>query len=254
MRSGVNVFLSGASGTGKSFLIKQFMEENKNKNIIKCAPKGMAAAGAGDDTLHSVFAIPKGILKVGDYNSQPEKAVMDADIVIIDDISMCRIDVFEYVVRTLLNIRKNLKLEGDMDHYEKQIILSGDFYRMPPVINREDKQDFRANWGFKRGEDRFAFNSSLWDKSSMANVILGEQDNKDIDAGYLENADDDEADVEPSRAFVVVSTFYKDLSGRSMSGTHHIRKISAKDYTGWAADEDALLQDEWSGGIGIDEI
>ena len=65
---------------------------------------------------------------------------MDADIVIIDDISMCRIDVFEYVVRTLLNIRKNLKLEGDMDHYEKQIILSGDFYRLPPVINREDKQ------------------------------------------------------------------------------------------------------------------
>ena len=55
------------------------------------------------------------------------------------------------MVRTLLNIRKNLKLEGDMDHYEKQIILSGDFYRMPPVINREDKHDFLANSLISRG-------------------------------------------------------------------------------------------------------
>ncbi len=187
MRSGANVFLSGAAGTGKSFLIEAFIKDNIDKNVIICAPTGMAAVNIGGATLHRVFYIPMGILKVGDYNSSPSRALDMADIIIIDEISMCRIDTFEYVIRTLQNIKKRKKLAGDKEHYNKQIILVGDFYQLPPVLKEADKPFFLTEWGLMRGEDLFAFNSTLWDELSLTNIILKTPVRQNDDPAYIEN-------------------------------------------------------------------
>ncbi len=187
MSSGSNVFLSGAAGTGKSFLINEYIKENKNKNIIICAPTGMAAVNVGGATLHRVFYIPMGILKVGDYNSSPSRALDMADIIIIDEISMCRIDIFEYVIRTIQNIKKRKKLEGETEHYNKQIILVGDFYQLPPVLREDDKLHFLTEWGLMRADDLFAFNSTLCDELALANIILKTPVRQSDDSAYLEN-------------------------------------------------------------------
>ncbi len=187
MRSGRNVFLSGSAGTGKSYLISEYIKENKDKNVIVCAPTGLAAENIGGGTLNRLFYIPMGCNKVGDFSEKPRNAVRQADIIIIDEISMCRIDVFEYVIRTIRNISKQKKKENDNSHMHKQVILVGDFYQLPPVLKTEDESAFEAEWGLRRGEDLFAYNSSLWDDLSLVNIILKTQVRQDPDFEYLEN-------------------------------------------------------------------
>ena len=61
MRNGDNVYLSGAAGTGKSYVINTFIDETQNaprkKNIIITAPTGIAAINIGGATMHRVFGI-----------------------------------------------------------------------------------------------------------------------------------------------------------------------------------------------------
>ena len=187
MSSGKNIFLSGAAGTGKSFLINEYIKKNSEKNIIVCAPTGVAAVNVGGVTLHKLFWIPNGILKVGEYNTSPRRVIEQADIIIIDEISMCRIDAFEYVIRTLSNIATRKKLIGDTEHFDKQIILVGDFYQLPPVLNNDDRESFLTEWGLMRGEDLFAFNSKLWDALELVNIVLKTPVRQSEDLEYIRN-------------------------------------------------------------------
>ena len=167
MRSGRNVFLSGVEGTGKSMLINRFISENRDRNVIVCGPDGITAVNVGGADLHRVFCVPAGVINGGEFNDSPGIALRMADIVIIDEINRCRIDIFEYVVRTLLHLKRQMeilgeaelaskkelvgnelleevefadekkrvddtKFAGDTNHYRKQIILVGDFYGLPP--------------------------------------------------------------------------------------------------------------------------
>ena len=88
LNSGLNVFLSGTAGTGKSFLINEFIKGKKNKNVILCAPTGEAAERNGEEDLQKIFEMPDRILRVGEYNVDPSQRLDQADIIIIDDIRM----------------------------------------------------------------------------------------------------------------------------------------------------------------------
>ena len=254
MSSGANVFISGTSGSEKALLLDQFMEEKKDKNIVRCASAAMCAVNDDSDTLLSLFSIPMGILKVGGYNSAPQKKLENADIIIIDDISSYRIDVFEYAIRTLQNITNKKKLTGDIEHCKKQIILIGDFHEHLPVLKRKDRTDFVRKWGLKRETDLFAFNSSLWDELHLESIILEDSVRYDLDEKNPKSLHSYEQDQEPSRIFKVVSTFYNNITHSKTSDSFHIMKVRAKDYFDWDFDEDAQLQDEWARGFGIDEI
>ena len=254
MQSGTNVFLSGAAGSGKSNLISKYIEKNKDKNIMICAPASITDVTFGSDTLRSVFGMPAGVLKVGDFNPKPCEALKRADIVIIDKINLCRIDVFEYAIMTLQNLKTKKEQMEDTDHYKKQIILVGDFHQLLPVLKHEDRADFIRKWGLKRETDLFAFNSSLWDELALESIILENLVDQNNHEKCMTNQESYEADAEPSRTFVVVSGFYHDITRRSFDNPYSFKKISAKDYSGWNSEEDAMLQDEWSRGFGIDEI
>lgn len=251
MQSGSNIFLSGAPGSGKSNLISKFIAENNDKNIIICAPTSITDGNFGGDILRGVFGIPAGVLKVGDYNPKPCDALKRADIIIIEKINMCRIDVFEYVVRTLQNLRKKMELSSNLEHYTKQVILVGNFHQVLPMLKHEEKADFIKKWGLKRETDLFAFNSSLWDELELQNILLEKTVHPKEN---MEASENPETDEEPSRVFTVVSTFYNDIVHDKAQHPYHLIKISATDYDRWDSEEDALLLDEWSRGLGIDEI
>lgn len=187
MRSGRNVFLSGAAGTGKSFLINEYLKENKDKNVLVCAPTGLAAVNIGGVTLNRLFYVPTEITEPGSYTKSSSMAVKQADIIIIDEISMCRIDTFEYIIRTLHDIYKQKKETNDSAHIRKQVIAVGDFYQLPPVLKKEKEKEFEEKWGIKRGEDLFAYNSTLWEDMLFANIILKAQVRQSNDLEYLEN-------------------------------------------------------------------
>ena len=104
--AGYSVFLTGKAGTGKSFLVDYFVAKHPEKSIIKCAPTGVAALRIGGATIHRTFGVPVRLLGHNDICSSSDKldVLKKADVILIDEISMCRIDVFEFVIRTLKRI------------------------------------------------------------------------------------------------------------------------------------------------------
>lgn len=163
LEAGYNVFLTGRAGTGKSFLVDYFAAQHPKKNIIKCAPTGVAALNIGGATIHRTFGVPIRLLEHRDVCRSRDKldVLQKADVILIDEISMCRIDVFEYVIRSLrqVNISK------------KQLIFVGDFYQLPPVLNeKKDGEAFHHLYGDKL----YAFESDMWDSSNLITVELTE--------------------------------------------------------------------------------
>ena len=137
--AGYNVFLTGKAGTGKSYLVDYFVAKHPEKNIVKCAPTGVAALNIDGATIHRTFGVPVRLLGHNDVCSSNDKldVLKKADVILIDEISMCRIDVFEYVIRSLnrVGIRN------------KQLILVGDFYQLPPVLTPADTPTFNQLYG-----------------------------------------------------------------------------------------------------------
>lgn len=128
-----NVFLTGAAGTGKSFLIREYLNEVGHKTPV-VASTGAAAVLVGGCTFHSFFGL--GILQ-GGVEKTVAKALKDKRLVdrilntkeiIIDEISMIDPEAFyaaEQICRFVLNMEKPF---GGL-----KIIAVGDFYQLPPI-------------------------------------------------------------------------------------------------------------------------
>jgi len=177
LNSGQNVFLTGEAGTGKSFVIREFMK-NSDKNILLCASTGIAAIQIGGETLHRVFKIPVRPLSCGE-KGYPTDVVKNTDILIIDEISMVRFDVFSFISQTLIKLKKKI-----------QLIVVGDFFQLPPVITDKDRAALHSLWddkllfGFNTG---FAFESNDWNLWNFKTIWLTEimRQDDEIYAGLL---------------------------------------------------------------------
>ncbi len=105
--SGRNVFITGGAGTGKLYLLRAIVYElmSAGKNVIVCAPTGIAAANVGGMTIHTTFNFNSNAL-IQPKRKKPIQRVTSpikgADVVIIDEISMCRLDVFKAVVASIM--------------------------------------------------------------------------------------------------------------------------------------------------------
>ena len=116
---GANLFLTGKGGSGKSFLTRYIIEWCREKGLktIVCAPTGVAALNIGGSTIHRTFGIQpndNGIILPSKrcYDKKKLGTLGRADVVIIDEISMCRADVFSYVANTLLHVWNLHKNDG----------------------------------------------------------------------------------------------------------------------------------------------
>ena len=140
------VFLTGGAGTGKSTFIKYLknnLKKDTGKNYIVLAPTGVAAINVGGQTIHSFFGFKEDIFENEEINKLPKNPVIDhTALIIIDEISMVSswmLDHIDYALRLWCD--KGKPFGG------KQILLIGDCFQLPPVIDDDEaKQQFIAKW------------------------------------------------------------------------------------------------------------
>lgn len=146
-----SLFITGKAGTGKTTFLK-YIVEHTHKNVIVAASTGIAAINAGGVTLHSLLGIPlepqapNSPMKSKLYKDKFE-LFKTLDTLIIDEASMVRPDVLDYVDRRLRLYRMNELPFGGI-----QVILFGDLFQLPPVIRKKEKavleQWYRGDYFF----------------------------------------------------------------------------------------------------------
>lgn len=167
--SGKNVFLSGDAGTGKSTVVNLALSNLKN-NVIALAPTGVAADNIGGMTIHSFLHITPqtDIFKkpTGRIVNQLKKIVMQNTTIVIDEISMCSIALFDYLVDALTQAKMRWGLKSQL-----QYILVGDFLQLPPVVTNNDLAAYQHKYPDIK-MPYYCFNSSNWKSLSLNNIIL----------------------------------------------------------------------------------
>ena len=109
--TGVNVFLTGKAGTGKTTFLRE-LKRRSPKRMIVVAPTGVAAINAGGVTIHSFFQLPFGPYVPGStdtvergeklqythkFNREKINIIKTIDLLVIDEISMVRADLLDAV-------------------------------------------------------------------------------------------------------------------------------------------------------------
>lgn len=147
LKSGANVFLTGSAGTGKTYLLNQYINYLKERDIELAitAPTGIAASHIGGITIHSFFGV--GIREnIDDYflDSLMQKEYLfnrfkKLKVLIIDEISMVSPELFKSMDKILRNFKNLHQAFGGV-----QLVLSGDFFQLPPVS--KSTSDLRFAW------------------------------------------------------------------------------------------------------------
>lgn len=155
-----SLFLTGKAGTGKSTFLRYIAAHTKKKHII-LAPTGIAAINAGGSTLHSFFKIPfhpllpndsmfsvRNIRNTLKYNSEKIKIIREVELIIVDEISMVRADIIDFIDKVLRIYSRNMREPFG----GKQLLLVGDIYQLEPVVREEDRRllapFYRSNFFF----------------------------------------------------------------------------------------------------------
>lgn len=172
MMAGYNTFLTGGAGVGKTYTLNKFVDDSvkQGKNVMLTAPTGIAALNIGGVTIHRQFEAPVGVITYNKDSYDPSDELVYTDIVIIDEISMCRIDLFEFVCNKILDANARRKRHGLK---VIQLIVSGDFFQLPPVILPAEKVKLDDYYGQDIGVG-FAFQSKMWELFDFKSVLLTE--------------------------------------------------------------------------------
>ena len=153
-----SLFLTGKAGTGKSTFLRYIAANTKKKHIV-LAPTGIAAINAGGSTLHSFFKLPfhpllpndsmysvRNIRNTLKYNSEKIKIIREVELIIIDEISMVRADIIDFI---------------------DKVLLVGDIYQLEPVVKDEDRKLLNP---FYRSS--FFFDAKIFQQFQLVSIEL----------------------------------------------------------------------------------
>ena len=139
-----NLFITGRAGTGKSTLLGYFRSTTK-KNVVVIAPTGVAALNVKGQTIHGFFKFKIGMTMQDVKKITAEvdqKMYKKIDMLIIDEISMVRADLFDCIDRFLrLNGKNPQEPFGGV-----QIVVIGDLFQLPPVVGPGEGYIFETKY------------------------------------------------------------------------------------------------------------
>lgn len=141
-RTGVNVFLTGKAGTGKTTFLRR-LKERSPKRMVVVAPTGVAAINAGGVTIHSFFQFPLApYIPGGAFNAKDEKyrfskekknIIRTLDLLVIDEISMVRADLLDQIDAVLRLHKDRHRPFGGV-----QLLMIGDLSQLAPVVKENE--------------------------------------------------------------------------------------------------------------------
>lgn len=184
VKTGRNLFITGGAGVGKTYTIHSILSYlgSVNKNIMLTAPTGIAALGINGVTLSRAFEIPFGALTYRVNSYIPNEELINTDVVIIDEISMCRVDTFDFIANKILKADETRKMRGAKPI---QLIVVGDFFQLPPVITNRDREALEKYYKTEIGLG-YAFTSKFWKMFNFYNMMLSEV-MRQSDCEYIQN-------------------------------------------------------------------
>ena len=154
LKSGKNVFLTGSAGTGKTYVLNQYITYLKERKVpvAVTASTGIAATHINGMTIHSWAGI--GIkdsltpaqLRTLKTKKYLEKKLEKVEVLIIDEISMLHQRQLALVDQVLKYFKMNQLPFGGI-----QVIFCGDFFQLPPVGNDNEPS-----------KSKFCFMSQAW--------------------------------------------------------------------------------------------
>jgi ATP-dependent exoDNAse (exonuclease V) alpha subunit len=175
LESGRSVLLTGAAGTGKTYVLNKFIRRAKKRglHVAVTATTGLAATHLNGTTIHAWSGI-------GVHDSMDKYAaahlgksrqdlIKKADVLIIDEISMLhdfRLDMVDEILR--------LVRESEIPFGGMQVILCGDFFQLPPVNRRDSRQG------------GFVISSEVWEQNVFSVCYLEKQYRQSKDEAYTQ--------------------------------------------------------------------
>lgn len=142
LNAGANVFLTGAPGAGKTYVLNQFVKQARQRgaSVAVTASTGIAATHLNGQTIHSWSGV--GVAQVmtdtllKQIKTRRGKRIRATDILVIDEISMMHAWLFDMVDQACRAVRRSPKPFGGL-----QVVMSGDLFQLPPVSNtRRDRE------------------------------------------------------------------------------------------------------------------
>ncbi len=226
LKSWKNVFLTGQAGTGKTFVLNEYIDYlvQSNIKVAVTASTGIAATHISGTTVHSRSGIwIKNYLSFRDIEDLYDKDYLHDNIdgtkvLIIDEISMLSWDTLDNIEKVVRRFVEATTFVAQSKPFGGiQVIVSGDFFQLPPVIkwfNNNQKRfawqaDCRKNTNFatcyldqqyRQSDNSFSklLNElRIWDLSEESMQVLRSRYNKDISGSvkptklYTHNADVD---------------------------------------------------------------
>lgn len=190
LKTGVNVFLTGEPGSGKTHTVNRFVADLRECGVEPSitASTGIAATHIGGFTIHSWSGIGvRRKLTERDLDSIANNKrvygrVNNARILIIDEVSMLSDRTLGMVDAVCREVRQNQHPFGGL-----QIIFVGDFFQLPPVSKQGGAESDNAQQSFVKRDvsERFAFTSPAWQEANPLVCYLTEQHRQE-DARFLE--------------------------------------------------------------------
>lgn len=167
LKSGSNVFLTGSAGTGKTYVLNQYITYLKERKVPTAvtASTGIAATHINGMTIHAWAGI--GIkdslspaqLRTLKTKKYLEKKLEKVEVLVIDEISMLHQRQLTLVDQVLKHFKMNQLPFGGI-----QVVFCGDFFQLPPVGGSQESS-----------KEKFCFMSSVWVNAAPTICYLTKQ-------------------------------------------------------------------------------
>ena len=159
-----NILILGSAGTGKSTFVR-YLKNALDKKLICACPTAVSALNIGGQTIHSMFQIAPRDFVFPEFlklKSRPRNVLCNADVLVIDEISMVSPDVLDAMDYLARHARKNQNPFGGL-----QVLAIGDLFQLPPVITKAAEPHYEAEYGSKNA---YFFDSHVYKRMKFAQL------------------------------------------------------------------------------------